>query len=333
MSRTENKDQLRQSLIGYLSKQHFCSGEYLAQELSLSRTAISKHIAALRRSGFKIDAVRGKGYHLASSFEVLDQALITSLVAERSEIEPDSIELFASIPSTNDYLLQQASLPSQRVVIAEEQTAGRGRQGRRWLSSAGNITLSLSWRFQRAQAAMSGLTLAVAIAVIRAIEAQDEQCKDKIKVKWPNDVLFDGAKLAGILVELRGEAMGPVDVVMGVGVNISLPSEWQQRIEQRATDMSALIEKPISRNQFAADLIVELQRCCKEFAEHGFGPFRRQWRQRDLYHNKPVTLRIAETLHRGISEGVDDNGALLLRYGNTLKAFHSGEIERSRFEL
>ena len=199
-----------------------------------------------------------------------------------------------------------------------------------WLAPFGSITLSLSWRFQRSAASIAGLTLALAVAVIRAIEAEHEP---KLGVKWPNDIVFDHKKLAGILVEMRGESYGPVDIVMGVGVNLDLPVAWRQRIDQPATDVKSVYGKLPSRNQLTADLISHLVDACQRFDVDGFAPFKESWSERDQYRYKQVALRIGDCVHRGLSQGVDERGALLLQQGERTRAFHSGEIEQSRFEL
>lgn len=310
----------------------FCSGQYLAELLNLSRTAVWKHIRALQDAGVDIHAVRGKGYRLNSCFELLEEAKIRALVAKQQADLVSNIELFSYLPSTNDYLLKQTSIPAKSVVLAEEQTAGRGRRGRSWLAPAGSITLSLSWRFQRAQSSMPGLALAAAIAVIRAIKRQPAINTDHIKVKWPNDVVFKQQKLAGILVEMRGDALGPVDVVLGVGVNVDMPAHWQKKIDQPVASLSAVTNQAIERNRFAAALIVELARCCQTFEDAGFKAFHKVWNEYDPYLSRQVSLKIGETIETGVSEGVDDCGALLLRQGQVLRAFHSGEIEQSRFE-
>ncbi len=321
---------IRQRLIQRLSTGRFYSGEQLAAELVLSRTAVWKHIASLRKSGLAIDAVRGKGYRLMTEIELLDRDSIIEAIDATCMAQLGDILLFPALPSTNDYLLQQPSLATREVVIAEQQTAGRGRQGRSWLAPFGSITLSLGWRFQRAAAAMSGLTLALAMAVICAMESGREQ---KIGVKWPNDIVFEGNKLAGILVEMRGQSHGPVDIVMGVGVNMDMPAEWSQRIAQPVTDMKTVYGKSLSRNRLIADLISHLVDVCQRFDESGFAPFKESWLQRDQYRGQPVVLRMDECIHTGLNQGVDDSGALLLRQGERTHAFHSGDIELSRFEI
>jgi len=320
---------VRQQLIQHLSKGQFCSGEQLAAELGLSRTAVWKHITSLRKAGLAIDAVRGKGYRLTADIELLDRERISAAIDVKSRALLGDVLLFPALDSTNNYLLQHAELSVRQVVIAEQQTAGRGRQGRPWLAPLGNITLSLSWRFQRSAAAMSGLTLALAVAVIQAIESGREQnlgAQPTLGVKWPNDIVVGEKKLAGILVEMRGESYGPVDIVMGVGVNLDLPVAWHEQIDQPATDIKAVYGKPLLRNQLAADLISRLVDTCQRFDESGFDPFKESWSQRDQYRYKQVALRIGGTLHKGISQGVDKSGALLLQQGDKQRTFHSGEI-------
>ncbi len=331
MSQAISIHTVRQQLLKHLSKGQFCSGEQLAAELDLSRTTVWKHIASLRKFGLVIDAVRGKGYRLISDIELLDRERISAAIDAKSRALLDDVLLFATLDSTNDYLLQHAGPSVCQVVIAEQQTAGRGRQGRPWLAPLGNITLSLSWRFQRSAAAMSGLTLALAVAVIQAIESGCEPnlgVQPTLGVKWPNDIVVEQKKLAGILVEMRGESYGPVDIVMGVGVNLDLPAAWHQQIDQPATDLKAVYGKPLLRNQLTADLISQLVNTCQRFDESGFGPFKELWSQRDQYRYKQVALRIGDTLHQGISQGVDESGALLLQQGEKLRAFHSGEINQ-----
>jgi len=320
---------VRQQLIQHLSKGQFCSGQQLAAEFGLSRTAVWKHIVCLRKAGLIIDAIRGKGYRLASAIELLDRERIIAAIDAKSRALLDDVLLFPTLDSTNDYLLQHAVPFTRQVVIAEQQTAGRGRQGRPWLAPLGNITLSLSWRFQRSAAAMSGLTLALAVAVIQAIESGREPnlgAQPTLGVKWPNDIVVGEKKLAGILVEMRGESYGPVDIVMGVGVNLDLPVAWHEQIDQPATDVNTAYGKPLLRNQLTADLISQLVDTCQRFDESGFDPFKEPWSQRDQYRYKQVALRIGGTLHKGISQGVDKSGALLLQQGGNQRTFHSGEI-------
>lgn len=327
---------VKQRLIKRLADARFCSGEVLAAELGVSRAAVWKHIRSLRDSGFVIDAVRGKGYRLVSEYELLDQERIVDAIDAKAYKLIDEIRLFPSLASTNDYLLQQRlSSPSRQVVIAEQQTAGRGRLGRSWLSPAGSVTLSLSWRFQRSAAAMSGLTLALAVAVIRAIGATYKlaSAHDGISVKWPNDIVADDKKLAGILVEMHGETHGPVDIVIGIGVNIDFPLALQQQIDQPVTDLKSMYGYVPSRNQFVADLITHMVAACSCFDEQGFAPFKAAWLEQDQSFDKQVAIRMGDQLHQGIGRGVDDNGALLLMQGDSVRAFHSGEIEQSRVTL
>jgi len=152
-------------------------------------------------------------------------------------------------------------------------------------------------------------------------------------VKWPNDIVVGNKKLAGILVEMRGESHGPVDIVMGVGVNLDMPAQWCRRIDQPVTDMKKVYGKSLSRNQLAADLISQLVDACQCFDKNGFAPFREHWLQRDQYRYKQVALRMGDSVQNGISQGVDESGALLLQQGEHVRVFHSGEIEQSRFEI
>jgi BirA family biotin operon repressor/biotin-[acetyl-CoA-carboxylase] ligase len=214
------------------------------------------------------------------------------------------------------------------VVTAEQQTAGRGRRGRGWVSPRGtNIYLSTVWEFQRGAEAMHGLSLAVGVAVA---EALDEQGLDGVRLKWPNDLLFAGAKLGGILIETSGHASGPASAVVGIGVNLAMPAEAAAGIDQQWTDVQRAGGTRGGRNQLMAALLNHLLPLLVGYERQGFGAWRDRWQRRSAHVGERVSIRSGETEMIGVFNGVDDSGAVLLDLGGTVQAFNGGELSLRR---
>ncbi len=231
-----------------------------------------------------------------------------------------------AIDSTNAEALRRlehGSLPGL-VVTAEQQTAGRGRRGREWVSPrAANIYVSVVWPFERGVEGMDGLSLAVGVAVA---EALDEQGLEAVTLKWPNDLLHDGAKLAGILVETSGHAAGPASAVVGVGVNLAMPASDADAIDQRWTDATRAGGIQGGRNGFLASLLNHLLPMLSDFESSGFMPWRARWLTRNAHAGQSVVLRSGDREVAGVVLGVDETGALLLDLGGTVQAFNGGEV-------
>jgi len=306
----------------------FYSGEELAQSLGITRAAVWKHLKNLRkRQTLEIHAVPGRGYRLARELELLDPEQILSSLSDGTAGRIASLEVHDRIDSTNSWLMQQAAAgaPAGTICIAEEQTAGRGRRGRQWISPYGsNIYLSLLWRFTQAPAQLSGLSLAAGLATLQALRRLGVE---GVGLKWPNDLLWDNRKLAGLLLEVAGEAGGPSLVVIGVGVNILLPADHAEAIDQPWVDLhSVLAGAGISRNRLAGTLIQQLLQTVEGFAEHGFAPLVAEWNRHDVYLGRMVVLRNGDREITGIHQGIDRNGALLVGQGTEIQAYHAGEV-------
>ena len=183
--------------------------------------------------------------------------------------------------------------------------------------------LSQMWRFQAGPAQLGGLSLATAVAVARALRKTGVQ---GFALKWPNDIVAGGKKLAGILLEIAGEAAGPATVVCGIGINVLLKAESARDIDQPWTDLYHLIGAVPPRNRLVGVLLSELINMYTEFKANGLQPFLAEWQQLDAFYGKPVELSTHENVIRGIARGVDPQGALKMEVGGTLRAFHSGEI-------
>ena len=236
-----------------------------------------------------------------------------------------------SIDSTNSWLLSQArsGIPSATVCMAERQEAGRGRHGRKWISPFGaNIYLSILWRYPLAPAQLGGLSLACGVAVVRALEGIGVTSPG---LKWPNDVLWQGRKLAGLLLEVGGEATGPSHVVAGVGINTRLCQSEGERIDQPWIDLASIPGvPPSSRNRLAALLIGELMRTLELFGRRGLEPFIADWSGYDCYQDKVVALDLGSTQIRGDYMGITEQGAIRLQVDGHVRSFRMGEVSLSR---
>ncbi len=317
--------QTRLALLKILSDGQFHSGERLGKTLGMSRTAIWKHIQALQEMGIDCYSVSGKGYRLADAVELLDEHHIRSLLPEDAASLLSTLEVHAEIDSTNRYLMEsiRRGLAPGHSCFAESQTAGRGRRGRQWVSPfARNIYMSCYWPFDVSPAVLSGLGLAVAVGVVRAMR---ELGIEGVALKWPNDILWQGRKLAGILLEMSAESGGPYHVVIGVGMNVNMPDSVDD-IDQAWVDLQKTTHKPISRNEVAAMLLGHLLRVADEFHKEGLAAFVDEWCAADAYADQPVVIHHAQGRVEGRAVGIDSDGSILIETDEGVRRFHSGDV-------
>ncbi|PPD16019.1 MAG: biotin--[acetyl-CoA-carboxylase] ligase, partial [Methylotenera sp.] len=231
-------------ILQLLADGQFHSGEALAQQFKVTRATIWNAIKHAEALGITIFSVRGRGYKLPQAIDFLNKNLVLSAIGEQREWF--NLFILDEIASTNTYLMQQKNVAHATCVAAHIQTSGRGRRGRTWVSQLGaSLTFSLVWRFQCGAAALSGLSLAVGVALMRALQNLGV---NQAQLKWPNDVLVEGKKLAGILIELQGDLDGPSTAVIGVGINLNLPKEVIEVISQPTTDLNTISSNPINQN-------------------------------------------------------------------------------------
>jgi BirA family biotin operon repressor/biotin-[acetyl-CoA-carboxylase] ligase len=316
---------LRFEILNTLGDGQFHSGSQLGSALGVSRTAVWKHLQALSDLGLDIVAVTGKGYRLAQPLELLDHDSIVNVLTGESRTLLSALELHAHLDSTNSHLAARAAgLSSGQACMAEYQAAGRGRRGRSWVSPyASNIYMSLLWRFSVSPAALSGLGLVSGVAVARAL--RDAGLRD-IGLKWPNDVTWQGRKLAGTLLEMSGESYGPLNVVIGVGVNVRMPTTAGDQIDQAWVDMETAMGGRVSRNALAGLLLHHLLLAMHEFQDQGLAPFLQEWQQWDIVTGKTIRLQLPNETLTGIAKGIDRNGALLLQCRGTINSYMAGEV-------
>lgn len=301
------------------------SGAELARGLGLTRGAVWKRIEALREAGVEIAAQAGRGYALARPVELLDADAIEAGVSAAARAELARVEVRFEVDSTNALALRELA-PDQgtAVYLAERQLAGRGRRGRAWASPlAAHLYLSLSRRFDGGVAALQGLSLAVGVAVAEALHALGYA---QAGLKWPNDLLADGKKLGGILVEVGGDAAGPMRVVIGLGLNVAMPSSAAEAIDQPWSDLASLSSTPPSRNAVCVALLDSLLPMLARFEREGLRPFIAGWNRHDLLAGRAVRVLEGGRVHEGIAAGIADDGALrLTQTDGGERHFHAGE--------
>ncbi len=321
----------RKQILKILADGKFHSGAALANTLGISRSAIWKQLRALPELGLECVAVTGKGYRLTRPIELLSESRIYAALTPEVEQLLSKLEIFDQIDSTNSFLMSKSgqALDSGSICIAEHQTSGRGRRGREWVSPFGsNIYLSVLWHFSSGPSSISALSLAVGVAVIRALSQFNIE---GIGLKWPNDIYWQGKKLGGILVEVAGEADGPCSAVVGLGLNLFLPETAAQTITQDWADLQQVIpETELSRNHLAASLINELISIIATYDTVEFNSYLDEWRSYDCLKGKMAKLYIGTKQLEGEVVGIDDQGMLLLKdKSGKIKAYASGEVSFS----
>jgi len=317
---------IRFHILASLMDGHFHSGEALASACTVSRAAIWKHIQTLRSYGLDIFSVTGRGYRLAEPFEPLDETLLRAGLADPAGAAIQGLDFYPVTDSTNQRLLDHLATGSlhARVCLAEYQQAGRGRRGRDWLCPYGaGLCLSLGWHFRQAPDSMTALGLVVGLVVMQSLEQLGLR---EGGLKWPNDVLWQGRKLGGILLELHGQTDGPVDVVIGLGLNIRLPESVADSIDQPCSDLHQALGHVPSRNQLALDLVQRLSLALEQFGQQGFTAFRSLWPRYDLLREQPVRLTSPAGNFAGMARGVDDTGALIIAMDGRQRRFLSGDV-------
>ena len=320
-------------LLRIMSDGRWRSGEQLARSLGLSRAAVWKRMQRLEElPGIEFQRLRGKGYRLRRPLELLEEAQIQARLESREAERLKKLHLLSVTDSTSSYLRDHAAplLHSGTACLAEHQTAGRGRRGRRWVSVYGrNLYLSLAWRFDLPLRDLAGLSLAAGVALANVLERAGLHGHS---LKWPNDLLVENAKLAGILVEANGEAAGPCTAIIGVGVNLELGEEYAAEIDQPWTDLSRHLQTTPGRNRLAGDLLNELLSSCLRYQSAGLEPFLAQWKKWDGFQGEQVELVAGDRRLSGTYRGLDEQGGLRLDQGGRVQSYYAGEVSLRRVD-
>lgn len=322
-------------LLNLLADGELHSGTELGAALGLSRAAVWKQLQQLQELGLVLEARPGRGYRLSQPLDLLNETVILQRLTEAGLTLGHS-RIANDIDSSNSYLLKLprhgASARAWDICLAERQSAGRGRRGRAWHSPfAANIYLSMRREFSQGLSALGGLSLVVGIAVAETIAGMGVP---RVRLKWPNDIRIDGAKLGGILIELSGEAGGPCLVVIGLGLNVYMDTgagvidqAWTALAEHVADLGRPGAERPVhNRSTLAAALIIAIDRELKRFDQHGFAAFVPRYQALDEFHGQAVTIHGLNAPLHGTVQGVDGQGALCLQTGQGLRTVHAGEV-------
>jgi len=315
-------------LIKKLASGQFFSTQQLADDLGISRTSAWNYLKSLEQVGFELHAVSGKGTRFNQVIELLDSEQIVSHVSPEKQHLVTKLDLLEVCPSTNHHLLQQNSLkplPNGAVCLAEMQTMGRGRLGKTWVSPYGqNIYASFVWNFKSGIAALSGLSLACGVAVCRVLE---ELGISGHRLKWPNDILWQGKKLGGILVEIQGESQGGYSVVVGIGINYQMSQQSSTDIDQPWVDVCTAFGGSIGRNKLAGRLIEQVLDMLGRYEEEGLAPHVDQWNAFDGYNDKSVKILSGNSVTTGVAKGISPNGELILQKADgSQQLIMSGEV-------
>ena len=318
----------RYQLLELLADGKFHSGTALGSSLGISRSAVWKSLRRLEQIGMELDSVRGKGYRLRRPLELLDESRIRSQLDEQQADWLERLELHTELESTNSHLLQSRGLIGVNrsfACLTESQSGGRGRRGRHWQSPFGrNLYLSVGWCYQSTPTQLSALSLATAVVTLRALQSFGI---GGIGLKWPNDLLWNDRKLAGILLEMSGEAGGSCHVVVGIGINLDMSDQQGAAIDRPWVDL-ARIESgaEVSRNLLAGTLLNDLLALLQSYPQAGFEPWMADWLANDGWMGRRVLLEQGNQSLVGINRGVDAQGALLLEINGQTQSCMAGEV-------
>lgn len=324
------KDKTPYKILHLLKDGQFHSGEELGSALHITRSAIWKGIKYLiAHYDLEIQSISGRGYRIEGGLNLLDRATILNAL-KADEREHLQLTVLEQVDSTNTYLLeatknsQPDALPFH-LVIAEQQTAGRGRRGHQWVSPYGhNIYFSLAWRCNKDPLELSGLSLAIAIAIIRTLK---EFGLTDLTVKWPNDILFHEHKLAGVLIDLVAESHGRTTVIIGIGINTFLTNRAGTPIEQPWVSLHNILDRHVDRNEIISILTQNVMYIIQLFDAEGLAPLLNEWHEHDAYKGKAVRLFNADNEIHGIMRGISNQGELLLEDDRQqIKRYISGEL-------
>jgi len=312
-----------QKLLQILSVPGFHSGTRLGEELGISRVAIKNRMQSLIDQGVPIQAVHGKGYCLEQGVVLLQQGLIRERLSPSVLAKLGRFSVLSEVASTNEFLATEPLSDEHfNLCIAEAQTAGRGRRGRHWLASPyRNIIMSLSWQFERWPNTISGLGLAASLVVAEQLRAQYEV---DVMIKWPNDLLVDGAKIAGVLVDVSGESGGACRAILGLGLNVS-QVEKPQALEYPVQDMTSL-GCHVDRNDLVPLVVNAWVDMLGVFAELGFSAFQSRWNELSSYYAQEVVVVSKKESVTGFMRGVDASGALLLEVDGCMRRFVDSSV-------
>ena len=310
-------------ILELLNTHEVLDGASIGDKLKMTRSAIWKAIQKLQSYGVPIESTKGKGYCLEAPCHLLDDKKI------KSHLHNKTVELLLleKTESTNDYLKQQNKHPKHPIAcLAEMQTQGKGRLNRSWHSPfAHNIYLSLSYSIQKDMSELSGLSLVVALAIAKAIENSCD-LPEPVYVKWPNDIMAQGKKLSGTLIEVEAESHGFCHVIIGIGINVNMQKASKKEIGQSWTSLQQLTGHYQNRNILCAELINQVIAYVEKFSETGLMSLIKEWNSKDYLFNEALSLQANEKTIKGKGNGINQHGHIVLTLADgSQKVFSSGD--------
>lgn len=320
----------RQRLLSLLADGAFHSGEQLAKRLRISRGGIWKLVRTLRAMGIEIESVPRQGYRLPHAVDLLSKDALLKSMSAATQSLLGRVDVLLTVDSTNRYVYEGdgVSPGHAQLCIAELQNAGRGRRGRSWMAPFGSgVCMSIGWQFPESPPTFSALSLAVGVAAVKALRRFGADAG----LKWPNDLIWQNRKLGGILIEMRGESAGPSTVVIGIGLNVHMPSAVRLALAEQQAALIAdvheiLRDRTPTRSVLAGALTEEILSMLQLFALRGFEPFVDEWRQLDTLAQAQVKVINGTETIMGTARGVELDGALLVDVNGQLRRFVSGEV-------
>lgn len=309
-------------LADSLASGEWQSGEQLALAAGLTRAGLAKRIAHLREWGLNVESKFGQGYRLSQPLERLDLERLRATVPHDLRLD-----VIALLDSTNRELMDADPAQDPQALLAEYQSAGRGRRGREWRSPFGaNLYLSIAWTYPLWPPQLPALSLAVGVVCARALHAAGV---DGLRLKWPNDLWVQERKLGGILIEQRGESTGQCRVVVGVGINVAMQKAQAADIDQPWITVDEALalagHAPASRNLLASELLHGLHECLARYTVKGFEPYREEWLALDAMRGREVQVPGDNQL-RGMARGIDQHGAFVIETRQGPRAVYAGDV-------
>ncbi|HZK25585.1 MAG TPA: biotin--[acetyl-CoA-carboxylase] ligase [Oscillospiraceae bacterium] len=309
------------------NREKFLSGVSISRQLQVSRTAIWKYISVLRDDGYRIKSVAGRGYQLQTVPDLLTPLEIDDGL--RTKVLGQQIKYFQEIDSTNRVArkLAQAGAADGLLVIAEKQKAGRGRLGRTWSSPSGGIWFSLILRPPLPPFKVQGLTLLTAVV---AVETTALLCGLNVGIKWPNDLIVNGKKLAGILTEVSAEIERLHYVVVGLGLNANVSlSQLPAEVETIATSILAETKRPLRRAEWIQTFLQRFEAAYQEAVVNGFAEILARWRRYSITLGRTIVIHAGGKLITGRAVDINEQGALLVETKNGVETFWAGDVSLS----
>lgn len=324
-------DARRAALLALLSDGQMHTGPALAATLGVSRTAVWKLVADLRRTGVDVASVERRGYRLVESCELLDASAIRKAAERPGGPLAGEVEVIFATDSTNERLYDEPAprAGSPRILFAEIQRAGRGRRGRSWLAPFGSgLTFSIAWTYADAPAELSALSLAVGVQVAETLRAEGA---GEAMLKWPNDIVWQNRKIGGLLIQLKLEAGGAASVVVGLGLNLALPGEARAGLAAPGVMPVADLREAMGglrpgRNVLAGRLVAAICQGLERFGRQGFAPFAARWQQLDSLAGAEVRVTQSTGIVEGRSLGADRDGALRVETGGRVERYFAGDV-------